>query len=367
MGGSLASGREQPSDRPSTLTYSWTTERLFKLALLAILALACFRIVAPFLGALSWAAIIAISAWPAFLWLSVRLGERPRLAASLLSVTLVVVVVLPIAILASSLGDAVSQAAALAKGLTTLRLPGPPDWIANIPMLGNRLAAAWTNATADVAGLVKSARPTIEGAAVWALAQGAHLGLALAEFIFAIIIGGVLLTTAESSVEWTQRVVAKMQVGDGAQLIQVIVNTVRSVSIGVVGTAFVEGLLAAVGFFIARVPGAALLSFLIVILATVQIPPLLILAPVIIWLYYQGEGGWAVFLLIWTLATIIPVDNFLRPYLISQGAQLPLSLIFVGVIGGLIAWGVIGLFIGPTLIAVAYTLFRNWVGTVPAA
>ncbi len=344
------------------LEHSWTTERIVRLAALAILVLACLQIIAPFLGALTWAGIIAITVWPAFLWLATRLGNRPRLAATLFTLALAAILVLPFAVLVASLGDAVPQVAALVRDLAAFTLPKPPAWLTQIPLLGGLLDEAWRRATTDMSGLFKAARPAIEEAAVWTLAQGAQLGVALLELLFAIIIAGVLLVTADKSADWAERVVAKMQIGEGTGLIGVIVSTVRSVSIGVVGTAFVQALLATVGFLIAGVPGVVLLGFLTFFLALVQLPTLLVWVPAVVWLYYRGEGEWALFLLIWGLLAVNPVDNFLRPYLISQGAKLPFALIFVGVIGGLFAWGMIGLFIGPTLLAVAFSLLRTWVG-----
>ncbi|MGH8507730.1 MAG: AI-2E family transporter [Gammaproteobacteria bacterium] len=349
------------------LEHSWTTERILRFAVLVILVVACLRIVAPFIGALTWAGIIAITVWPAFLWLAGRLGGQPRLAATLFTLALAAILVLPFTVLVVSLGDAVSQVATLLKDLTAVTFPEPPDWLMQIPLLGKVLDDAWRGAMTDVSGLFNAARPAIEKATIWTLAQGAQLGLALLEFLFAIIIAGVLLVTADRSADWAQRVVAKVQIEGGPGLIAVVVSTVRSVSIGVGGTAVAQAVLATLGFLIAGVPGVVLLGFLTFLLALVQIPTLLVWLPAVLWLYFQHQEGWALFMLIWGLVAVGAVDNFLRPYLISQGAKLPIAVIFIGVIGGLLAWGMIGLFIGPTLLAVAYSLLRNWVGDVRAA
>lgn len=349
------------------LEYSWTTERIARLAALVILVLACLQIILPFLGALTWAGIIAMTVWPAFLWLAARLGNRPRLAAALFTLALTMVVVFPLAVLVTTFGEAVPQVAAVARDLASAAPPDPPAWLMQIPIVGQYLEEGWRRAVTDMAGLLRSARPTIEKAAIWTLAQGAQLGLALLEFFFAIIIAGVFLISADRSALWAQRVIAKIQVSDGTRLIGTVVSTVRSVSIGVVGTAIVQALLVAIGFLSADVPGVVVLGFLSFFLALVQLPTLLVWGPACLWLYHQGEGGWALFLLIWGLALVNPIDNFLRPYLISQEAKLPIALIFIGVVGGLIAWGIIGLFIGPTLLAVAHSLFRTWTGPEQAA
>lgn len=341
---------------------SWTTERILRLSTLAILLLACLQIIAPFVGALTWAGIIAITVWPAFLWLAARLGNRPRLAAALFTLALAALLVLPLAVLAVSLEEAVPQVAALGRDLAVFGLPEPPAWLAQIPVLGSSFDEAWRKAATDVSGPFKAALPAIERATVWILAHGAHLGMALLEFLFAIIIAGVLLVTADKSTDWAQRVVARMQIENGEDLMGMVASTVRSVSVGVAGTALIEAFLATVGFFIARVPGVIPLGFLTFFLALAQLPTLLVWGPAAIWLYSQGEGQWALFLLLWGLLAVNSVEHFLKPYLISQGAKLPFTLLFVGVIGGLIAWGMIGLFIGPTLLAVAFSLLRIWVG-----
>jgi predicted PurR-regulated permease PerM len=345
------------------LETSWTTERIFRLGAFAILILTCVQILAPFLGALTWAAIMAMTVWPAFVWIGARLGNRHRLAATLVSLALALILVLPFTVLVASLRDGVHEVAAVAKDLTALTLPEPPAWLTRIPVLGDDFEEAWRKAAMDMAGLLQAAQPAIKKAALWALAQGAQLGLALLEFLLAIIIAGMLLVTADRSAQWTRRFMDRLQIENSEKVIQVVVSTVRGVSLGQVGTSFLEAVLAAIGLFIAGVPGVVLLAFLTFLAAAVQIPPLLIvIAPAALWLYFQGEGGWSLFLIIWAVVTIVPVDNFLRPYLISREAKLPLALIFLGVIGGILAWGMIGLFIGPTLLAVTFSLLRTWVG-----
>lgn len=345
---------------------AWNTERIVRLLALALLGLACLQIIVPFLGAIAWAGIIAITIWPAFTWLSARLGHRPRLAATLCGVGLVAVLVLPFAIMAATIGQAVPEVARLLQGMAFTIAPETPDWVRGLPIVGPLVDEAWRNAINDMSGLVKRGLPAAEQAGVWALAQGANLAVALLEFLFAILIASVLLVTAERFADLAQRLVSRLDIGEGGRLIGVVVSTVRSVSIGLVGTASVQALVAAAGFAIAGVPGIPLLGFLTFVLALVQLPTLLVWVPAAVWLYMSGSGGAALFLAIWGLALINSVDNFLRPWLISRGAHLPFALILMGVLGGLLAWGIIGLFIGPTLLAVAYSLVRAWMGEAEA-
>lgn len=341
---------------------SWTTERIARLIALALLIVACLQIILPFLGALTWAAIIAITVWPAFVRLSGWLGERPALAAGLCSLALFLVLVVPFGILTATLGQAVPQVATMLKELAGSIAPEPPQWISDLPLVGDLLRGVWLNAVTDMSGLVTKAMPAAEEAGVWALAQGANLALALLEFLFAILIAAIFLITADRSAKLAERLVSRLDIGEKGSIIPLVVGTVRSVSIGLVGTASVQALVAAVGFVIAGMPGAAVLGFATFMLALVQVPTFLIWLPSAGWLYYSGESGSAVFLVLWGLLFVNTVDNFLRPYLISRGAKLPFALILMGVLGGLLAWGIIGLFIGPTLLAVAYSLARSWIG-----
>jgi len=341
---------------------SWTTERIARLVALALLIVACLQIILPFLGALTWAAIIAITVWPAFVRLSGWLGERPALAAGLCSLALFLVLVVPFGILTATLGQAVPQVATMLKELAGSIAPEPPQWISDLPLVGDLLRGVWLNAVTDMSGVVTRAMPAAEEAGVWALAQGANLALALLEFLFAILIAAIFLITADRSAKLAERLVSRLDIGEKGSIIPLVVGTVRSVSIGLVGTASVQALVAAVGFVIAGMPGAAVLGFATFMLALVQVPTFLIWLPSAGWLYYSGESGSAVFLVLWGLLFVNTVDNFLRPYLISRGAKLPFALILMGVLGGLLAWGIIGLFIGPTLLAVAYSLARSWIG-----
>ena len=345
---------------------SWNTERLLRLIALGLLVLACLQIIVPFLGAIAWAAIIAITVWPAFLWLTARLGNRPRLAASLCALVLIGLLVLPFALMVATLGQAVPQMARFVQDLAVTLAPEPPAGLQSIPVVGQLLADVWRSAVTDMAGIMRRAMPAAEQAGVWALAQGANLAVAVLEFLFAILIAGVLLVTAGRFQDLAEKIVSRLDIGDGGRLIGVVVTTVRSVSIGLVGTASVQAMIAAIGFLLAGVPGPPLLGFLTLMLALVQLPTFLVWLPSAAWLYVDGQTGPAIFLLVWGLLLVNTVDNFLRPWLISRGAKLPFALILMGVLGGLLAWGIIGLFIGPTLLAVAYSLVRTWIGDAEA-
>lgn len=346
---------------------NWTIERIVRLVALVLLALACLQVILPFLGALTWAAIIAITVWPAYMWLSGKLGNRPVVAASLCSLALFVLLVLPFGVLTVNIGQVVPQVAAMLKDLAQSIAPEPPDWAVNLPFIGDLIREVWQAAVTDMTGMLKKTLPAAEQAGVWALAQGANLAFALMEFLFAILIAGIFLITADRSAELAARLVARLNISEQERIIPIVVGTVRSVSIGLVGTATIQGVISAIGFLIVGMPGVVLLGFATFMVALVQIPTFIIWLPAALWLYYNGETGPAIVLVVWGLVLVTWIDNFMRPYLISRGAKLPFALILMGVLGGLLAWGIIGLFIGPTLLAVAYSLIRTWIGTAREA
>jgi predicted PurR-regulated permease PerM len=345
---------------------SWSTERIVRLVALAVLAIACIQVVFPFVSALTWGGIIAISVWPAFLWLSRRLGQRPVLAAVACTAALTALLVVPFAWMAASIGRAGPQVARLLGDLVAKVSEVPPDWLGTVPVFGPALDEAWRSAVGDLPGLLISLTPKAEQAGVWALSQGASVALAVLEFLFAIIISGIFLVTADRASVFAERVADRLDIGGGT-LLQTVVVTVRSVSFGIVGTAALQAMIATLGYVVAGVPGSGVLGLLTFLIALIQLPTMLVWGLAALWLYVDGQTTPAIGLAIYGGLIINYVDNLLRPWLISRGARLPFSLIFIGVLGGLLAWGIIGLFIGPTFLAVAYSLLVAWLGEKVAA
>lgn len=332
----------------------------FRVAILALLVVACLKVLQPFLGALTWAAIIAISAWPLYSRLKLRLRGRHKLAALLIVLALSAALAIPIGLMALTLADTLPHLANLAHDLTSFRLPDAPAWLVNLPVVGDSLQKLWQSTQADLPGFFEKVRPAINQAALWLLSGGANLGLSLLEIVLAIAVAGLLLINGDKLWDLVERIVVKLGGETASDLPEVIARTIRSVTTGVVGTALAQTILCVIGLLIAGVPGALVLGFLCFIVAVAQMPTLVVWLPAAAWVFYTGHTGLGVFLLIWGFLLINTMDNILKPLLISQGAQMPLSVIFLGVIGGLIAWGVIGLFIGPTLLAVGLTMLRHW-------
>jgi predicted PurR-regulated permease PerM len=327
---------------------------------IVLLVLACIKVISPFFAPLTWAAIIAVSTWPAFRWLRGRLGGRAVLASSLLIAALGAALIVPLALLVLSLADAVPQVLTLVSDLANMKLPGPPLWLRGIPLLGPALTDAWQSSHTDIASVFGKLKPYLDQSAYWALGQGAQLGKNLLVLVLALIVSGVFLVYGDAAWDTFGRILARVGGRLGGHLPELMARTIRSVTNGVVGTALVQGLLILLGLLIAGVPGAVILGFLCFLLAVAQLPTMLLWIPAAIWLFYAGHTGYAVFLAVWGMVLVNLVENVLKPYLISHGSGLPLPLIFLGVIGGLLSWGLVGLFIGPTALAVGHTLFNFW-------
>lgn len=342
-------------------------DRLLRLAVVVALIAACLRILAPFLGALIWGAIIAVTLWPAFIWLETRLRRRTWLATTLTALVLVAFLIVPLALIGTSVADGVNWLLAHELDVDQLSARPLPAWVASIPLVGERLVAWWAQASPRLSELFAPILPYLKDGLLFLLRQGTAAGAALLQMVLAIVVATILLARHTGAGEIASRFALKLDPERGQGLLLVAARTVRSVSFGVIGSAFVQAALTAIGLGVAGVPAVGLLGFLTFLVAVIQLPTLLVWAPAALWLYGTGETGWAIALGIYGLAIINTIDNILRPLIISQGARLPLLLIFLGVIGGLLAWGFLGLFIGPTLLAMTYTLVLGWIEATPVA
>ena len=339
-------------------------ERTIALSFIAVLLFACLQITAPFLRAFTWAVIMAVSTWPLFLQLRQKLGERKKLAATVMAMTLALAFLLPGMLLITSLTDSVQSVAALAIDLTKLKLTDLPSWVTGLPVVGERIDSVWQSARTDMGAVMEKLQPHIITATQWLLAKSAQLGLTLLEFLLAIVFTGILYGTGESMTALVERFATRVGGENSLDLLPVAVQTIRSVAFGVIGTALIQALLSVGSFVIAGVPGVAVLGLFCFVFAMLQIGTGLVWIPIAIWLTYQEQKGWAIFIVVSGLCINI-MDNFIKPYLISrQGAGIPTILIFLGVLGGLIAWGFLGIFLGATLLAIGYTVLRSWLDRV---
>jgi predicted PurR-regulated permease PerM len=340
-------------------------ERIAVVASFLLIAFACFKIVLPFLGPVMWSVIIVVATWPLFARLKNRLGTRSRLATLIMTVVLSLVLVVPLVILTVSLSDQINNTRDLIKDLSQVTLPeNPPEWISKIPFINTRLEKLWHDASTDMQGLVDQIRPQIRTATTWLLAQGARLGLVLLQFVLVLVISAVLFSNGDAMAGHCRKMAERLGGEGGISSLETAADTIKKVSLGVICTAAIQAVLSGFGFWLADVPGWVLLTFFCFFLAMLQVGTGLIWIPVSVWLFYKDANGWAIFTIAWGVFINIS-DNFIKPFLISHGGKLPIALIFMGVIGGLLTWGFIGIFLGPTLLAIGYNLLHLWLEQEP--
>jgi predicted PurR-regulated permease PerM len=357
VSGPATSPVEDPQpNRP--LDLARTTLQL--LALGALIA-SSFFIVRPFLMASTWGATIAVATWPVLLRIQAWLGGRRSLAVAAMTIALLLVLLVPFYFGVTAIVDNATQIAGRSKSLTTISLPQPPAWLAALPVIGTKLVARWQQVAAASPEEVSTHLAPFAGAVVrWFVGQVGNLGVLLLQFLLTIVIVAILYSNGETAAHGVDVFARRLAGAQGENAVHLAARAVRAVALGVIVTAILQSVVAGIILAVAGVPFATILTALAFMLSVAQIGPGLVLLPATIWVYTSHGVMWGtVFLVCAIFAGTF--DNFLRPMLIKRGADLPLLLIFTGVIGGLIAFGVIGLFIGPVVLAVAYTLLADWV------
>lgn len=337
-------------------------EQVLGYGLPILLLIACLLIVAPFIPALVWSAVIVVTLWRALEWLTDRLGGRRGLVATLLALAMLALVVGPAVSLADTIAAGLPQIRGMISDLIAAVPREPPRMLVSLPLVGERIGDSWRTLAEDAgaaADLVERVGPAV---ARWLLASLAGIGETLLQFLLVAITTAVLYAQGRAAADMAERLAARLGGTEGTEALDVATRAIRAVSAGVVGTAAVQAVLAAIGFAAAGVPAVPLLALGVLIFGIIQLGPLPVWAPVVIWLYHTGDTVTATLLLVWSLGVVQTVDNFLRPVLISRGARLPLLLMLIGVLGGLLAMGLIGVFLGPTLLGVGYVMLRRWLG-----
>jgi predicted PurR-regulated permease PerM len=334
------------------------------LAAVVLLVAGCLLILRPFISAALWAAILCFTTWPIFLRLDAALGGRRSLAALIATLALAAIIAAPVVILAETLANNISALTSAAQRLAHEGPPKLPGWVAEIPLVGNQFAHHWEelseSSSARIAALMKWL-PTVTD---FVLGGGRAVGSGIFQIVLSLLITFFFYRDGEAAADRLRATIDRVASGNGEQLLEVAGATVRSVLYGVLGTALLQGILAAIGFGLAGVPGAPLLGFVTLLVSAIPAGPLLVAAPAAFWLYRQGITGWAVFLMIWGLL-VGGLDNVVKPLLISRGGgTTPVVIVMFGVLGGAMAFGLIGLFLGPALLAVGYSLFVAWSSAV---
>lgn len=318
-------------------------------------------ILKPFLGAAIWAVTIVTATWPLMISIQKRLWGRRSLAVIVMTLFLLCILVVPLWLAIGTIVSNADQITGWVQSLSTFEVPSPPAWLSSVPLVGEYLAAAWEKvAVAGIHDFMTKLAPYGGNAIRWFITEVGGFGVLVLQFLLTVGIAALLYANGEHAASRMRRFGRRLAGASGENSIRLAGQAVRGVALGVVVTALAQSFLGGVGLVIVQVPFAPVLTAVMFMLAIAQVGPLPVLVPAVGWLYWSSSTGWGTFLLVWTLV-VGSMDSFLRPILIKKGADLPLLLIFVGVVGGLIAFGLIGIFVGPVVLAVAHTLLSAWI------
>lgn len=333
------------------------SDRILALLALTVLGAGCLLVLWPFLTALVWAAILASTSWTAFAALNRLLQGRRLLGAGLMTVLITIILLGPVVVLALAQAQNMAELSHMVTDLARQGLPDAPAWLVDLPLVGSTLHSYWQQFAHNGQRLIAALGQPLQTAA---LAGGRVLGHGVLDIALSVFLTFFFFLHGETL---SQRLRVALQRVAGARasyLIDIARGTVSGVIYGVLGTALAQGVLAAIGLAVAGVPGAVLLGAATFFLSVLPIGPPLVWGGAAIWLFQQGQTGWAVFMLCWGFFLVSTVDNVIKPFIISRGASLPFAIVFLGVLGGVLAFGVIGAFLGPTLLALGYRLAIEW-------
>ena len=333
---------------------------LVKLAAVITLVAGCFLVLKPFLTATLFAAVVCVTTWPLYLRLLHVMKGKKIIAALVMTVALSLLVILPLALVAYNLADNITAFYNEIKLAIELGPIIAPDWLINVPLVGSSAHDYWqliATSQSDMDALIKR---LLEPTKNYMLAGSIFLGQGVLEMSLAAFVSFFFYRDGLSLVHFLNVTMDRVVGTHTENVLSIVKNTVQSVMYGILGTALAQGLLATIGFLIAGVPAAFLLGAATALLSLIPVGPPIVWGAAAIWLFYHGMTGWGIFMLLWGFLLVSSVDNVLKPLLISRGSNLPFVLILFGVLGGIFAFGFVGVFIGPTLLSVGFSLLKEW-------
>jgi predicted PurR-regulated permease PerM len=338
---------------------------LIRAGLIAALVIICYRIFHPFLDLMLWSMILAVTLYPLHRKLKPRLGNKDGRTATLIVLAAIAILLVPIYLLGASIAASAENSLALIRS-GNLHVPPPADSVAAWPLVGRPLHGFWQQAATDLSGLMQQYAPQIREIGVTVLRKLAGFGVGLLMFIFALVLAGIFMAYGESGQRSAVQAASRFVGPDrGPHIAELCTQTIRAVSQGVIGIAFIQMMLVGLGFVMIGVPGAGLLALGVLLLGIMQIPATLITLPVIVFvLSSQGVNTATIAFSIYVFVAGL-VDNVLKPLLLGRGVAVPMPVVLIGALGGMVSGGIIGLFIGPVILGIGYELFWQWVRDQP--
>ena len=339
-------------------------ESAIRIGLLVLLVLWCFNIVKPFIMPVLWGAIMAVAIYPLFEKAYTALGGREKLTATLITLLALAILIVPTVMLSTSM---VESSKSLSEQLDagTLAVPPPSETVKDWPLIGEKTYGVWKQFSTNLEGALGKFKPQVEAVGKWFISRAAGVGGGILMFVVSIIIAGAFLVYGRSGSDALVKVTGRI-LGDkgGRDFVELAGATIRSVAQGVLGVALIQSILAGIGLMLIGVPYAGVWAGLVLLLAIVQLPPILVLGPIIVYVFSVAETVPAVIFMIWSLV-VSSSDAFLKPLFLGRGMDIPMLVILLGAIGGMILSGIIGLFVGAVVLAVGYSLFVHWLNQDP--
>lgn len=334
-------------------------EIAIRLGILIIIVAWCLKILMPFASLIVWGAIIAIAIHKPFLMLVEKLGGRKKMAATLISLSGIAIILIPVILLSESL---IESATILGTQIDegTATIPAPTENVRSWPLIGEKVYEIWNQASINLVGVVAKYSEQISTIGMKLLSLAAGFSGGILKFLFSMLVAGAFLSSDKMTSTALQKFASRLTGENGMQLLTLSTATIRSVAVGVLGIAVIQGLLAGIGMMFADVPAAGLIAIIVLVVAIAQLPPILVLAPVIIYVFSASSTTVAVIFLVWSLLVSF-IDVLLKPLLLGRGVDVPMLVILLGAIGGMITSGIVGLFVGAVILALGFKLFQAWI------
>lgn len=354
--------QQDPERRPSSSL--WDT--LIRVGVMVALVVLCYRVFAPFLNLVVWSIILAVTLYPVHQMLARRIGGRQGLSSTILAILGVALIVIPAWLLMNSLADSIQSIAASVQQ-NSVHVPPPREGVKNLPILGGKLYGLWSNASANLPGLIQTMQPKISVLARQALSIVASIGGSMLLLLASFLVANILMAYGDSASRGGRATFSRLAgSASGESLARLVLSTIRAVALGVVGVAAIQALLIGLALLLAGIPLAGILAIVAFVLGIVQVPALIVTLPVIIYIWASGQYGSGV-AIVYTIILVLTglVDNLLKPLMLGRGVDVPMPVILLGALGGMASGGILGMFVGPVVLALGYKLFTNWVAAHP--